>query len=97
MLSGIAPVTRRSGKSIIVVRRHACNSRLQNALYHWASAAKQHDPISQKRYAELRRRGHSHARALRGVGDRLLYVLCTLLERQMLFDPQYTTSQMAAA
>jgi transposase len=97
MLSGIAPVTRRSGKSIIVVRRHACNSRLQNALYHWASAAKQHDPISQKRYAELRRRGHSHARALRGVGDRLLYVLCTLLERQVLFDPEYTTSQTAAA
>jgi transposase len=97
VLSGVAPVTRRSGKSIIVVRRHACNNRLQNAVHNWARVAIQHDPISQKRYAELRRRGHSHARALRGVGDRLLYVLCTLLERQMLFDPQYTTSQMAAA
>jgi transposase len=97
MLSGVAPVTRRSGKSIVVVRRHACNNRLQNAVHNWARVAIQHDPVSHKRYAELRRRGHSHARALRGVGDRLLYVLCTLLEQQTLFDPEYTTSQMAAA
>ena len=97
VLSGVAPVTRRSGRSCIVVRRHACNGRLQNAVYHWARVAIQHDPISRQRYAELRRRGHSHARALRGVADRLLYVLCTLLQRQVLFDPDYKPSQMAAA
>src|SRR5215211_3896169 len=34
LLSGVAPVTRRSGKSCIVVRRHACDTRLQNAVYH---------------------------------------------------------------
>jgi transposase len=97
ILSGVAPVTRRSGKTCIVVRRHACDERLQNAVYHWCRVAIQHDPISRQRYAELRRRGHSHARALRGVADRLLYVLCTLLERQILFDPDYKSSQMAAA
>jgi len=90
-------VTRRSGKSLIVVRRHACNERLRQALYHWTRVAVQHDPISKKRYAELRRRGHSHARALRGVGDRLLNVLCTLLQRQALFDPDYKSAQMTAA
>src|SRR5215211_1948866 len=46
ILSGVAPVTRRSGKTCIVVRRHACNERLQNAVYHWARVAVQHDPIS---------------------------------------------------
>jgi transposase len=97
ILSGIAPVTRRSGKTTIVVRRHACDNRLQKAVYHWARVAIQHDPISRHRYATLRRRGHSHARALRGVADRLLYVLCTLLERQILFDPQYKSLQMATA
>ena len=97
ILSGAAPVTRRSGKTCIVVRRHACDERLQKAIYHWSRVAIQHDPISRQRYAELRRRGHSHARALRGVADRLLYVLCTLLERQILFDPDYKSSQMAAA
>jgi transposase len=96
-LSGSAPVTRRSGKRCIVVRRHACNNRLRNALYHWARAALQHDPISRQRYAALRRRGHSHARALRSLGDRLLYVLCTLLQRQVPFDRNHQTSQPAAA
>jgi transposase len=97
VLSGQAPVTRRSGKSCIVLRRYACNRRLQNALHHWGRIAIQHDPISKQRYAELRRRGHGHARALRTIGDRLLYVLCTLLERQTLFDPNHKTMQSAAA
>jgi transposase len=96
-LAGVAPVTRRSGKSTIVVRRHACNNRLQNAIYHWARVAIVHDPIRKQRYAALRHRGHSHARALRGVGDRLLYLLCTLLQRQTLFNPDHKRPQVAAA
>jgi transposase len=97
ILSGVAPVTRRSGKSCIVVRRYACNNRIQNAVYHWARGAMQHDPVSKQRYAELRKRGHRHARALRTIADRLLSVLCTLLQQQVLFDPDYKTSQLAAA
>jgi transposase len=95
-LSGQAPVTRRSGKQCLVIRRRACNKRLENALYHWARVAMQHDPVSRCRYSELRRRGHSHGRALRGVGDRLLYVLCKLLERQVLYDPGHARPQMTA-
>ena len=97
VLSGVAPVTRRSGKSCIVLRRYACNDRLAQAVYHWARVAVQHDLVSKQRYGELRRRGHSHGRALRGVGDRLLYVLCTLLDRQTVFDPDYKDAHMAAA
>jgi transposase len=97
ILAGNAPVTRRSGKSCIVLRRYACNRRLENALYHWARIATQHDPASRRRYAELRRRGHSHARALRTVGDRLLYVACTLLTRQTFYDPLHGTAHALAA
>jgi transposase len=89
MMSGVAPVTRRSGKSCRVVRRQACNNRLRTALYHWARGALRKDPVSAARYAQLRLRGRSHARALRSIGDRLLGVLCTLLERQELFDPDH--------
>jgi transposase len=96
-LSGAAPVTRRSGKRLLVVQRHACNTRLQNVLYHWGRTAIQHDPVSRQRYAALRQRGHGHARALRSVVDRLLYVLCTLLERQVLFDPSCTTAPASVA
>jgi transposase len=96
-LSGIAPVTRRSGKTCVVVRRYACNKRLENALYHWARVATQHDEASRRRYAELRGRGHSHGRALRTIADCLLSVACTLLEQQTLFDPAYKAREAAAA
>ena len=95
-LCGVAPVTRRSGKQCVVLRRHACNRRLAYALFHWARVAMQHEPTSKRRYAELRARGHSHGRALRAIGDRLLYVLCILLERQTPFDPEHQSSARAA-
>jgi len=96
-MSGVAPVTGRSGKACIVLRRLACNKRVESALYHWARVAVQHDPRSRAKYAELRRRGHSHGRALRSVGDRLLFLACTLLQRQTPFDPDYQRGDIAAA
>lgn len=96
-LCGVAPVTKRSGKSCIVIRRLACDKRLAQALYHWARVAMQRDPVSQNRYAELRKRGHSHGRALRTVGDRLLFVACTVLRNQTTFDPAYRNQNAAAA
>lgn len=86
-LCGAAPVTRRSGKSHLVVMRYAAHRRLRNTVYHWARVATQHDPKSRARYATLRQRGHSHGRALRGVADRLLGLACVLLQRQTAFDP----------
>jgi transposase len=71
-LTGVAPVTKRSGKSCRVEIRQACSHRLRSAVYHLSRVAVQHDPRSRLRYSALRSRGHSHGRALRGVGDRLL-------------------------
>jgi transposase len=86
-LTGVAPVTKRSGKSRIVVRRQACHDRLANAMYHWARVAVQHDPRSRSKYAALRSRGHSHGRALRSVADRLLNVACAMLRTGTTFNP----------
>ena len=86
-LTGVAPVTKRSGKSCIVVRRQACHHRLANAVYHWARVAVQHDPRSRSKYAQLRSRGHSHGRALRSVADRLLNVACAMLKSGATFNP----------
>ena len=94
-LCGVAPVTKRSGKSWIVTRRLACHLRLRDAVYHWARTATQHDPRSRGRYEALRKRGHSHGRALRTVGDRLLGVACAMLRAGTLFDP--TRGRTAAA
>ncbi len=40
-LSGVAPDTKRSGKTLMVVRRHAAHNRLKNAVYCSASVAVQ--------------------------------------------------------
>jgi transposase len=42
-LAGVAPVTKRSGKSHIVVMRYAAHVRLRTTVYHWARVATQHD------------------------------------------------------
>jgi transposase len=86
-LCGVAPVTKRSGKSRIVLRRLACHPRLANAIYHWARVAVQYDERSRLKYAALRSRGHSHGRALRSVADRLLGVACAMLKAGTLFNP----------
>ena len=95
-LAGVAPVTKRSGKSLIVVRRLAAHNRLQDAVYHWAATAAQRDPVSKAKYAALRARGHGYARALRSVGDRLLSVACAMLASQTPFDPDCERQARAA-
>ena len=94
-LTGVAPVTKKSGKSCIVVRRQACNQRLSNAMYHWARVATQHDGVSRAKYSALRKRGHSHGRALRSVADRLLNVACAMLKNGTLFNPSAATEKCA--
>lgn len=81
-LTGVAPVTKRSGKKHTVIRRTACHPRLRNAVYHWARVAVMKDPIAKRRYAALRARGKPHGQALRSVADRLLAVLCAMLRTQ---------------
>jgi transposase len=85
--AGVAPVTRQSGKRAAVLMRRGCNARLRNALYHWSRVSMQHDPRSREHYHRLRAKGHSHGRALRGLADRLLALLCAMLKSRTLFDP----------
>ena len=92
-LTGVAPVTKRSGKSLIVIRRQACNDRLSNAMYHWARVAVQYDRTSRAKYTALRGRGHSHGRALRSVADRLLNVACAMLKTGTTFNPSLATEK----
>ena len=87
-LTGVAPVTRRSGKKHTVSMRTACHPRLRNAVYHWARVATMNDDTSKVRYTELRARGKTHGQALRSVADRLLGVLCAMLRTQTHFRPK---------
>ena len=97
ILTGVAPVTRRSGKSRVVTMRRACNKRLRDAMYHWARVAVQHDAVSRERYAELRGRGKRHGHALRTVSERLLRVACSMLLNRTPYDPQHRAVRSTAA
>jgi transposase len=91
--AGIAPVTKQSGKRRTVVMRYACHGRLRSAFYYWARAAVTCDPASKTYYAALRQRGHSYARTLRSVGDRLLRILIAMLKSDSLFDSTHSVRQ----
>lgn len=86
-LCGTAPVTERSGKSCSIQMRYACNRRLRQALHHAANCAWQRVPHWGACYKAMRKAGHSHGRALRGIGDRMLQVLASMLFHRTLFDP----------
>ncbi|HEX4750112.1 MAG TPA: IS110 family transposase [Bryobacteraceae bacterium] len=86
--SGTAPITRQSGKRKSIQMRYACNPRLRKALYHWASTSINCDRRSRQRYDALRAAGHQHARALRGLSDRLLQLLISMLKHQSAFAPE---------
>ena len=86
-LCGVAPVTKRSGKSVFVERRLAAHGRLREAVFHWARGTARFDAVSRGKYQALRARGHGHARALRSVADRLLNVACAMLRDGVCFDP----------
>lgn len=92
--AGAAPITRQSGKRRVVLMRQSCNPRLREALYHWARVSTQCDDKGKHHYTELRGKGHSHGRALRGVADRLLAVLVAMLKSNSLYDPAFS-SQVA--
>ena len=85
---GLAPVTKRSGRTVPVQRRLAANGRLRNAAHHWAMAAIQRDKTSRAICHALRSRGHKHARAPGSVADRLLGVVCRMIETGQTFDPE---------
>lgn len=86
-LSGVAPVTKRSGKSHQVVFRRACNLRLRSALRNWAHIAVRCEPRSKVHYTKLRGSGHSHEHALRAIADTLISRLVACLRAGVHYDP----------
>jgi len=84
--SGVAPVTRQSGKRRQVVMRRGCNPRLRQALHHMARVAMQRDTHFSHVYAALRAKGQRHGQALRNIGDRLLRILMAMLRDRTCYD-----------
>ena len=95
--SGVAPVTKQSGKSKQVIMRRGCSQRLRGSVYHLARCSVLHDPHSKQHYAHLRSIGHTHGRALRGVADRLLSMLVAMLKSGKPYDATRRSTAAATA
>jgi transposase len=70
--AGAAPITRASGKTRSVTRRHVKNNRLASAGYAWAFSALTASPGARAHYDRRRDAGDRHAAAQRNLFGRLL-------------------------
>jgi transposase len=85
--AGKAPVTRRSGKSELVVAcRLACNRYLAGAVQRWAFCSLRQSGWAREFYDAQRGRGKTHQAALRALGNRWLEILWHCLHNHTLYD-----------
>ena len=85
--AGKAPVTRRSGKSELVVAcRLACNRHLADAVQQWAFCSLSQSGWAREFYDTQRARGKHHHAALRAPGNRWLEILWHCLTRGERYD-----------
>jgi transposase len=85
--AGKAPVTRRSGKSeLVVATRLACNRYLADAVQQWAFCSLNQSGWAREFYDLQRARGKTHHAALRALGNRWLEIVWHCLMRGQLYD-----------
>jgi Transposase/Transposase IS116/IS110/IS902 family len=84
--AGTSPITRASGRSMVVLARHGRNRRLASALDQWAFSSLKQSPGARHYYDELRAREKSHRKALRQLANRWVSIFHTCVERGVLYD-----------
>jgi len=84
--SGIAPVTKRSGKLCQVHRRFACPKYLRQTFHEFADSARMYCPWSKARYRMLRDRGMKHHAALRKLARSWIRILFRVWQTRIPFD-----------
>ncbi len=85
--AGKAPVTRRSGKSELVVStRLACNGHLRDAVQQWAFCSLLYSGWAREFYDGQVAKGKRHHAALRALGNRWLEVLWHCLMKRVNYD-----------
>jgi transposase len=85
--SGVAPVTRQSGKWLKVTHmRRACNKTLRTTLHLFADVSRQGCVWAEAYYQHKRQEGHSHAHALRCLGQRWEKILWKMWQDHKPYD-----------
>ena len=86
--SGIAPVTRQSGKQRVVQRRYACPKFLRQTFHEFADAARKWCTWTRARYKMLKERGMKHHAALRKIARSWIRILFQVWKRRTEFDSE---------
>ena len=88
---GVSPITVRSGgrhRPGQVRFRHACNTWLRHDLYLWADLSRRSCPWAEAYYQAHRKRGKSHAAALRCLAHRWTKILWRIWQDRVPYDPE---------
>lgn len=85
--TGLAPVTRASGRTRQVRFRYAANHRMRHAIDWWMFTATREDTWSRHRYDAARAAGQGKYRALRGLGARWTRILWRCWTNRTTYDP----------
>ena len=86
VLSGIAPVTRQSGKTKIVTRRRGCPKFLKQTFHEFADHARKWSPWSKAYYEWLRSKQMGHHAALRKLASRWIRILYRMWQTRTPYD-----------
>lgn len=86
--SGLAPVTRASGRTRQVRFRYAANKHLRHAIDWWMTVVARDDPWSRQVYEQARAAGQVRYRAYRGLGARWARILWRVWTDHDHYDPE---------
>lgn len=84
--SGIAPVTKQSGRSKTVHRRYACSKYIRQSFHEFAEHARRWCPWSRAYYRQQRSRGMKHHAALRKLASRWIRILFRVWKTRTPYD-----------
>lgn len=92
-MSGAAPVTRRSGKSKVVLRRWACNKFLLQTFHEYAAHSIKYSSWARAYYVMMKARTGSHHAAVRALAFKWIRILYRCWKDRTLYDEsQYLAS-----
>jgi hypothetical protein len=87
-VAGTAPVSFQSGQVDRARIRWHCNKHLRYAVHLWADCSRKYCVWAQTYYQAHRAKGHTHASALRRLGNRWLKILWTMWKEGKTYDSE---------
>ena len=92
----MAPVSYQSGKVSVVYLRHQCNRFLRATVHLWVDLSRHYCDWARIYYEAHRKKGQSHACALRCLGMRWLKIIAAMMRNQTPYDARAPYAQPAS-